>query len=79
MGLFFKTFQQKLKALLLKLSIEYGLNETDIDKLLRMAHTFRAQDVKTVEKIADTMIKYKLFEKPEDQMVDGLKEKMPKF
>ncbi|KKQ70870.1 MAG: hypothetical protein UT33_C0017G0015 [Candidatus Peregrinibacteria bacterium GW2011_GWC2_39_14] len=79
MGIFFKSFQQKLKALLLKLSIEYGLNETDIDKLLRMAHAFRAQDVKTVQKIADTMIKYKLFEKPEDQMVNGIREKMPKY
>jgi len=73
MGIFFKSFQQKLKALLLKLSIEHGLNETDIDKLLRMAHAFRAQNVKTVEKIADTMIKDKLFEKPEEEMIKGLK------
>lgn len=73
MGFFKKSFQEQLKAFLLELSIKHGLNEIDLDKIIRMAHVFEVRDIKKMQKLAEHMISNKLLERPEEEMISSLK------
>ena len=76
MGFFSKkTFQDQLKAFLLECSIKYGLDETDLDKMIRMGHSLRLEKIEDFQRLAELMAAHKLFEKPEEDMLAFLKER----
>ncbi|MBI5152313.1 hypothetical protein HZA39_02165 [Candidatus Peregrinibacteria bacterium] len=75
MAFFAKSFQEQLKAFLLELSVKHGLNETDLDKIIRMAYVFSVRDMKKMRKLANHMISNKLLDLPEENIIAALKGK----